>query len=61
MVRQKSSYSDESKFSTNNPPEEDCGNPSGGRFNPFTLFLPGWKLAIHAGLSGCHPHAGRWL
>ena len=61
MVRQISGYSEESKVAARQPLEEDTGNPLGERFNPFTLFLPGWKLAIHAGLSGCYPHPGRWL
>lgn len=61
MVRQSSSYSEESPFTAKKPPAEDAGNPSGERFNPFTFFPPGWKLAIHAGLSGCYPHARRWL
>jgi hypothetical protein len=49
VVRQKSSYSEESKFTAKKPPEEDSGNPSGEHLNPFTLFLPNWNLAIHAG------------
>jgi hypothetical protein len=61
VVRQKSSYSEEVKRAAKTPSKADSGSPSGERFNPFTLFMPRWKLATHAGLSGCYPHASRWL
>jgi hypothetical protein len=36
------------KFTARKPPGEDAGNRSGKSSKPFTLFTPGWKLAIHA-------------
>jgi hypothetical protein len=42
-------YSKGLKFPATKPPEADVGHQSGGRFKPFTLPMPHWKLAIHAG------------
>jgi hypothetical protein len=39
---------DKLKFTARKPPVEDSGSQSGERSKPFTLFTPGWKLAIHA-------------
>jgi len=61
MVREESSYSEELEVAARQTPEEDSGIPPGERFHHFTFFLQSWKLVIHAGPSGCYPHAGRRL
>jgi hypothetical protein len=47
------------KVTAKKPPEEDSGNQSGEHFKRFTLPTPHWKLAVHAGLLGRSPLAGR--
>jgi hypothetical protein len=50
-----------SQFTARRVPEADAGNQAGERSRPSTPPTPHWKLAVHADLSGCFPHAGRWL
>jgi hypothetical protein len=42
------------------PPEKDCGNQPGERFQPLTLPTPDWKLKVHTRSPGRFPPAGRW-